>query len=226
MQMKRSKVLLALVIALNLTAAACAADLSDTYYFSFDYRSFTLNKDGIRYEMPENSSYRVIPRLKGTEVWTRFQIPNEVKTLLNWSATAVVKSSDGPSAGVALICESERSSLTIAPDGSGAMKVFDDTKVIWSSRFQVKNFAFPANLALLRDANGSFTAYVDGRLVAASIREYDVKTPKTSPITSAAFVTESLASDPGKAGVLYEKLDVSASGRRVVVNIFGEQVVE
>jgi hypothetical protein len=210
-----------LVLSIVLFASSClfAADATapqdERFKRSFDIKDFRLNQDGMKYEVPENAAYRIIPRLKNTEIWSGFPVPSEAKSYLEWVVTAIVRGSDGPAAGVALWGESDGFALYVYPDGKGVLRQYENRKSVWTKEFSIENFAFPANLTIWRDANGSVIAKVDGVVVAMKLLDVDVSKPKTTEVTSVSFATRATA---GKTGVsaTYEKLDVEGWGTRDV----------
>lgn len=200
--------------------AADAPSASERYVRSYSIRDFKLNQDSLKYEVPENAAYRITPRLKKTEVLTSFGVPQESQGYLEWVATAIVRGSDGPAAGIGLWGAGDGYVLYLFPDGSGAMRQYQDKKSVWSKEIKIANFAYPANLTLWRDANGSVIAKVDGVVVAARLFDVDVKAPKTPKITSVSFVTRS--SEKVGGSVFYEKLDIEAWGTKGIANLFKE----
>ena len=209
-----------LVLALVLFGSSClfaadpAAVTGERFKRSFDTKDFRLNQDGLKYEVPENAAYKIIPRLKNAEIWTHFPIPAEAGSYLEWIVTAIVRASDGPAAGVALWGESNGFALYVYPDGRGFLRQYEGKKSVGTKEFTVQNFAYPANLTIWRDANGSIVAKVDDVVVAVHLLDVDVQTPKTTGVTSVSFATIASGAANGKNGVSYERLDVEGWGKR------------
>ena len=223
--MKKIFRILLLVLALVLSASSplLAADTGaspdERFRRTFDARDFRLNQDGLKYEVPENAAYKIIPRLKNTEIWTHFAVPSEAKSYLEWTVTAIVRGSDGPAAGVALWGESDGYALYVYPDGKGMLRQYEGKKPVWTKEFSVQSFAYPANLTILRDANGSVLAKVDDAVVAVKLLDVDVRKPKTTDVVSASFATRRAGGRDG-ASASYERLDVEGWGTRDVSRLF------
>ncbi len=217
------KIFLVLVLVLFCSSCLLAADpatvTAERFKRSFDVKDFTLNQDGLKYEVPENAGYKIIPRLKNTEVWTNFPIPAEAKSYLEWTVTAIVRASEGPAAGVALWGENSGFALYVYPDGRGLFRQYEEKKPVWTQEFSIRNFAYPANLTIWRDKNGSIVAKVDDFVVAVHLLDVDVRKAKTTEVTSVSFATH--ATD-GKSGTSasYERLDVEAQGVRDALRLF------
>jgi hypothetical protein len=198
-----------------LFAADAAAPQSEQFKRSFGIKDFRLNQDGMKFEVPENAAYRISPRLRNTEVWSGFPVPSEAKSYIEWIVTATVRGSDGPAAGVALWGESDGFALYVYPDGKGLLRQYENRKAVWTKEFSIENFAFPADLSIWRDANGSVIAKVDGIVVALKLLDADMRKPKTTDVTSVSFATRATGGKTGGAAV-YEKLDVEGWGTRDV----------
>ncbi|MDL2264555.1 hypothetical protein LJC31_07880 [Synergistaceae bacterium OttesenSCG-928-I11] len=217
-----------LILAFALFSSSClfAADTAEVpaerFKHSFDAKNFKLNQDGMKYEVPENAAYKIIPRLKNTEIWTNFPVPSEAKSYLEWVVTAIVRGSDGPGAGVALWGESDGFALYVYPDGRGLLRQYEGKKPVWTKEFSVKNFAYPANLTIWRDANGSIVAKVDGIVVATKLLDVDVRKPQTTEVTSVSFATRATGGKSG-ASASYEKLDVEGWGTRDTSHLFKDR---
>jgi hypothetical protein len=213
------KIFLTLSIVLFVSSCLFAADTTapqdERFKRSFGAKDFRLNQDSMKYEVPENAAYRIIPRLKNTDVWSGFPVPSEAKSYIEWVVTAVVRGSDGPAAGVALWGESDGFALCVYPDGKGFLRQYENKKAVWTKEFSIENFAFPANLTIWRDANGSVIAKVDGVVIAMKLLDVDTRRPKTTDVTSVSFATRATGGKTGGAAT-YEKLDVEGWGTRDV----------
>lgn len=205
------------------TTPGAMAEQPEKYVHAFTTKDFKLNQDGLKYEVPENGAYRIVPRLKSSEIWTHFPIADEHSSYLEWRVTSVVRAAENPAAGVAIWGETTGYALYVFPDGKGYLRQYENRKSVWTANFTVTNFSYPANLTLWRDANGSIIAMVDGTVVAVKLFPVDVKTPATEKIASVSFATCSTASKTGSP-VFYEKLDVEAWGKKAVVDLFDEML--
>lgn len=209
---------LALCALLFCSAPASSADgeaNADSWSAIIDRRNFVHNQDSIKYELPENSGYRIIPRLKNTEVWTRYAVAAAAGDLLEWDVTTSVISSDGPAAGVALWGDDDGYALYLFPDGRGSFKQHAGKKAVWTNDFTVQNFSYPADLTIHRDKNGSMIASVNGSVVAIRLLEYDVSAPKSTPVREVSFATVTPTPER-KAGVLYDRIVIKAGGTRPI----------
>lgn len=211
------KFFLALALVLLASSCLCAADsaavTAERFQRSLGANDFRLNQDALKYEVPENGAYKIIPRRKNSEVWTNFPVPSETRSYLEWIVTAIVRASDGPAAGVALWGENDGFSLCVYPDGRGLLRRHEGKKAVWTKEFTVQNFAYPANLTIWRDANGSVVAKVDEAVVAAHLLDVDAQKPKTTEVISVSFATRAAGSKSG-ASASYERLDVEGWGTR------------
>lgn len=220
--MKRT--ILLMLVLLAFASVACAADVApvaERYARSYGFADFKLNQDSMKYEVPENAAYRIMPRLKRTEIWTGFAVPQESQEYLEWVVTAVVRASDGPAPGVGIWSESDGHVLCIFPDGTGALRQYEGKKSVWSKEIKIENFSYPANLTLWRDANGSIIAKVDGIVVAAKLLDVDIQKPQTPKVTSICFATRS-ATAKAEGSAYYEKLDIEGWGKRNLSHLFKE----
>lgn len=216
--MKRSvyAILLAFAI-LSASQALCFGADMDTYGKVYGAGDFKMNQDGSKLEVPTEGGYMVTPRMKRSEVWTRFEVPADARQLLEWIVTASAVASTGASPGVALIGDEVAYSLSIAADGKGALRRYEEKKVAWSGEFAIENFSYPAELTIHRDKNGSVEARVNGVILALDLRPYAVGRPNAPAITHVAFAT---ASPTGTGSATYEKLNVSANGKIDIEDLF------
>lgn len=215
------RIIAACLLLLALTSQLFAADTraaGETFARTYDTKDFKVNQDSVKQEMPVNGAYKVAPRRKGLEVWSSFTVPDDASDLLEWTATAVVLSSEGATPGVALLCGGGVSALFVAPDGSGSLRRYDGKKTVWSSEFKIENFSYPADLTIHRDCNGSIEARVDGAIVALELAPYAVGRPKTERVSAVSFATMA-TSKAGEAAV-YERLEVTAKGKRDFDSLF------
>lgn len=187
---------------------------ADRYEKVFGIRDFRMNQDGLRYEMPENGACKILPRLKNTAVWTHFQVPSKERARSEWNVKAVVRRSEGSAAGVGVWMGDKGYSFYLYPDGRGSLQYYEGRKSVWRSSVEIKNFTYPANLSLRRDANGSIIAEVDDMVATTKLFAIDVKEPRLNDVTSVSFSTHSPASMSGQSGaaVFYERLEVKAWG--------------
>ena len=215
------------ILLFSLHSTALAADSTEQperYKRDFVFRDFRTNQDGMKYEIPENGAYKIMPRLKNTAVWTHFQIPTAEQPKIEWSAKAVVRSSEGSAAGVGLWMGNNGYCFYLYPDGKGSLQYYEGKKSVWRASVEIKNFRYPASLGLRRDANGSILAEVDGMVAATRLLAIDVKEPKLSNVSSVSFATHSLAAMParGNAAVAYERLEVEGWGLKATEDRFDE----
>ena len=227
--MKKIFACLAIVTALlsSFPHAAFAADAPgqpERYKRSFVFKDFRMNQDAVRYEVPENGAYKIMPRLKNIAVWTNFQVPTADQAKLEWSVNAVVRSSEGSAAGVGLWMGDNGYCFYLYPDGKGSLQHYEGKKSVWRSNVEIKNFRYPASVRLRRDANGSILAEVDGMVAAVRLLAIDIKEPKLSNVTSVSFATHSPASLParGSAAAIYERLEVEGWGVKAAEDRFDE----
>lgn len=216
---RAAKLLVAAAILALAATSACA------YERVYDSRDFKLNQDSIKYEVPENGAYKIIPRMKNADVWTRFVVPDDASKLADWSATAIVLGVDGASAGIAYFGDTAAAVLTVAPGGAGVLREISGRKTVWKQEFKIENFAYPANLTLRRDGNGSFIAEVDGRYVAARLMPVAVGEMKAWPVRSVSFATRT-DGERKNAYVSYERLEVKADGASTSASSLFEQLTK
>ena len=178
---------------------------------SFGTADFKVNQDALKYETPEGGMYKVTPRMGNAVVWTRFALPESAWRFKEWTATAVVNSSERSGAGVGLWSGENCYVLFIYPDGHGAMRYYEGKKTVWGAEVKVANFAYPAQVSLRRDSNGSMLGMVNGAVAASRLFAVDLKKTGIPTVTAVSFATFSQAK-PDNASVIYEKLDVEARG--------------
>ena len=210
----------------SVVLAADSTEQPERYKRDFAFRDFRTNQDAMRYEIPENGAYKIMPRLKNTAIWTQFQIPTTEQPKIEWSVKAVVRSSEGSAAGVGLWMGNNGYCFYLYPDGKGSLQYYEGKKSTWRTSVEIKNFRYPASLRLRRDANGSILAEVDGMVAATRLLAIDVKEPKLSNVTSASFATHSPAAMParGNTGVTYERLEVEGWGLKATEDRFEELI--
>lgn len=209
--MELKKIIAAAAALVALCGSASAAEIS--YRAEHDASNFRYNQDSIRYEAPDSGAFRISPRLKNTDVWTRFAVPSDQAKLTEWRATAHIRGSDGPAVGVALVGAEASISLIVFPDGRGALRTHEGRRVAQETEFTITGMTFPAAAMIWRDGNGSAVAVINDAIVASIVSGADFSSPKTFDVEAAAFVTVSDGSSSDRASAFYEKLTVEAGGR-------------
>lgn len=209
--MKLKKIFAAAAAIFALCGSAGAAEV--TYRAEHDASNFHYNQDSIRYEAPDSGAFRISPRLKNTDVWTRFEVPSDQAKLTEWRATAQIRGSDGPAAGVALVGPEASISLVLFPDGHGSLRIHEGRKISRDVPFNIAGLTFPATATIWRDFNGSAIAVVNDAIVASILNETDFSSPKLFDVSAAAFVTISDRSSSDRASAFYDKLTIEAGGR-------------
>ncbi|MDR1885376.1 MAG: hypothetical protein LBQ56_03815 [Synergistaceae bacterium] len=211
---KGLKKFLCLAAAVAAAVASCAGEArsaEERYRSVFTARDFGMNRDAVKNEIPENGAYRISSRVPNADIWTSFAIPDEEQTYAEWVVTARVRGSEGPASGVGLRSEEGSYALCAYPDGVGQLAYFvDGRKSEWTSDFKIKNFAYPVNMSLWRDANGSVIARVNGVVVAARLAEPDLKGKRPGRVVSVFFATRS--KDGSGASAIYETIAVEGWG--------------
>jgi hypothetical protein len=197
-------------------AALAASDAPETparFSYSIDARNFTVTRDAVKLEAPQDGMLRVAPRARGSVVWTHFPLPEESRGHREWIVTASVGASAGAGGGVGMWYDDGGYVLLLFPDGNGYMRYYDGKSVLWSAEVKAANFAWPARLSLVRDVNGSVTGRVDDAIVGARLLPVDLKRRALPKVKSLSFVTQNLpGTNSGYA--LYEKLDAEAYGAK------------
>jgi hypothetical protein len=209
-----------LFAAVFLPSAGRAAEPQAGYSRTFGAADFRTNQDALKYEIPENGRYKIIPRSTNSTVATQFQLPEDAWRYREWVVTANVSSSEMAGAGVSVWNDEGGCALLIFPDGSGFMRYYAGRDAAWTAEIKIANFSYPARISLARDANGSMLGRVNDIIVAARIVPLDLKNMKPSLIKSVAFSTSSTAGR-GKSAAFYESLDVQAWGLTQSGNLFG-----
>lgn len=194
--------------------SSCVFAASDEYVKKYGAQNFTINQDALKYEIPERGLYKVIPRLKDSAVWTQFAVPEKTgATFKEWQIEAVVKDSDGAGAGVAIWFSDRGYAFYLFPDGGGYLRCFEGKKATWSSEVRVRNFAYPARLALYLDPNGSVIAKLDDKVCATCLFEVDLNKSAQEDVTSASFVTHSEKNRSGLAAY-FESMEIRGWNKR------------
>ncbi|MDR3321794.1 MAG: hypothetical protein LBS93_05035 [Synergistaceae bacterium] len=208
-----------LLAALFPPAPARAAEPQGGYSRSFGTADFRTNQDALKYEIPENGRYKIIPRSRNSTVSTRFPIPDNAWGYREWIVTAKVSSAEGAGAGVEVRNDEGGYALLLFPDGSGSMRYYAGKSAVWAAEIKVAGFSLPARISLTRDVNGSMLGKVNDVIVAARILPLDLKNIDPPPIKSVAFCTSSPAGR-GSAEAVYEGLDVQAWGVKTNRSLF------
>lgn len=212
--MKRYLGLFILCVAVLTAVRAAHAEVPvSEFSVVIDKSYFRLNRDATKTEMPEDGGCRVLPRRAGVTVWTRASVPNDRRSLQVWNAAAVVRSLNGAAGGVSIHGIDRSAVLMLYPEGRGVMRITEGKQSLYRREFELKNLSYPARLEIVRDMNGSFTASVNGAVVACFMEEVDYNEPKTWDVTSAGFATFK-ETESENASVLYDRIEISAYGRR------------
>ena len=198
----------------SIAPADGAEQSSPGWQQKFTVKDFKFNQNALRYEIPEGSLYKIMPRLRDSMASTHFQVPLNASSLLQWEVTATVADSDNTGAGVGLWSgDNQGYVFYLFPQGDGFIRYVDGKKAIWTAEIFVRNFSYPARMTIVRDPNGSVVAKVNDIIVA--LRQYDADLTAAAPdkITSVSFVT---ISSPKAAGfpAYYESLEARAWGER------------
>ncbi|MDR1965846.1 MAG: hypothetical protein LBQ36_03985 [Synergistaceae bacterium] len=193
-------------------AGAGEALQGDGFDHTFGPSSFKMNRDAVKEETVENGLFKVVPRLTGSTVFSRFALPEYGQGRFEWTATASVSGSRGSAAGVGLWNADDGYVFCVYPDGSSFLRRYERNSVSWSQAAKISGFSFPANLTIWIDANGSVLAMTNGVVVAAKLADIDLKKKASERMTSASFVT---ASPPGNAAMSahYRSLRVRATAK-------------
>ncbi|MDR3333185.1 MAG: hypothetical protein LBT08_11210 [Synergistaceae bacterium] len=212
------RIMRALCLFLILAAAgACEAAQGDVggesaarYKNIFGARDFKMNRDAVKNEIPENGAYKIEPRVSNSDIWTSFAIPDDAQLYPEWMVTARLRSSNGPAAGVGFETVSGGYAAYVFPDGKGTLECYDGRKTKWKSDFNLKNFAYPINISLWRDSNGSIIARAGGIVVAVRLLDADFKSLNAERVKSVFFVTHARGNNGGAA--VYEALSAEGWG--------------
>lgn len=186
---------------------------------TYTMSDFRANRDAVKYEIPENGIYKIVPRTKNTGLWTHFLLPDAARNYAEWAVTANVRASEGPAVGVGLWNGDDGYALFVFPDGNGFFNCYEKKKPVWTDAFVVANLAFPARVTIERDANGSMMARINGTVVSARLLDVDYKKPKATGVTSVSFATHSQKTVAGYPA-LYESLYVQGWGAREAQSLF------
>jgi hypothetical protein len=187
----------------------------ERFELSFGQGDFRVTQDAVRYELPENGMYKIIPRSRNSMVWTQFPLPENASRYKEWTVTANVNSSEGAGAGVGVWYDDGGYMLLFFPDGRGLMRYYEGKSVGWSSEIKVANFAFPAKVSITRDVNGSMIGRVNEAIVAVRLVGVDLKKTKLPMVKSVSFATLSQGQS-GTGSATYERLDVQAWGQNEI----------
>ena len=179
---------------------------------AYTAKDFRENRDAVKSEIPDDGAYRIVPRIANADIRTNFPIPEGEQAYSEWVVTARLRSSKGPAAGVGMTTGAGDYAAYVYPDGRGALWYSDGEKSEWTSDFTIKNFAFPANISLWRDANWSVILRVNGAVAAVRLVTIDLKVSETSPVKSVFFATRS--KDSSGAFAVYEAIAVEGWGTR------------
>jgi hypothetical protein len=179
---------------------------------AFTAKDFKENRDAIKSEVPDDGAYRIVPRTANANIRTSFPIPENEQTYAEWVVTARLRNSKGSAAGVGMATGAGDYAAYVYPDGRGMLWYSDGKKSEWTSDFTIKNFAFPANISLWRDANGSVILRINGAVAAVRLITVDLKVSDTSPVKSVFFATRS--KDSSGAFAVYEAIAVEGWGAR------------
>lgn len=209
--MASALILSSLFVTPHVFAATVSPDSSARYEQLFDQKNFKLGQDGVKFELPESGMLKVMPRLSDTAVFTRFDLPQEAQLYKEWIATASVYTSESPASGVGLWNGDKGHVFYVYPDGSGRLEYLEGIKTEWDTAVKLKNFTYPAQISIERDAGGNIVARVNDIIVAARIFEVDLKKPKLPVVTAVSFVTHS-TTKRADAAVWFESLKVRSWG--------------
>jgi hypothetical protein len=208
--------LIVTVLVLVMPGAAFSADGQNVsagrYRGVYTAKDFRMNRDAVKSEIPENDAYRIVPRVANADIWTAFPIPDDEQSYAEWVVTARLKGSSGPATGVGMQTEKGEYVVCVYPDGRGTLGFFEGKRAGWTSDFTMKNFAYPANISLWRDINGSVIARVNGAVVAVRLFAVDLAGLRHDRVTSVFFATRSRGGSGEYA--LYEAIAVEGWGAK------------
>lgn len=200
---------IALATSVSLSAASDATGGEGRFRHSFGADNFAVTRDAVKLEAPQDGMFKIAPRGRNNAVWTYFQLPDDARRHREWSVTALVNSSSGAGGGVGMWYDDGGYVLLLFPDGQGFMRYYEGKRVAWSAEVKAANFAWPARLSLVRDANGSVVGRVNDAVIGARLIAVDLKRRALPLVKSVSFATQAI-SGSGSGYALYERLDVDA----------------
>jgi hypothetical protein len=201
----------ACLLAHGAAVSAAVSEKQERFSYRIGADNFTVTRDAVKLESPENGMFKIMPRVRNSIAWTQFPLPESAWRQREWAVTAGVFSSAGAGAGVGMWGDDGGYALILFPDGRGFMRYYEGKNAVWSDEVKTANFSWPARLSLARDTNGSVIGRVNGAIVGVRLLGVDLKKRALPMIKSVSFATQASGTDGGYA--LYESLDVEAWGQ-------------
>ena len=193
-------------------AASGEAAAQERFRHRIGAESFTVTRDAVKLETPENGMFKVMPRVRNSIAWTYFPLPESAWRQRECVVTASVNSSSGAGGGVGMWGDDGGYVLLMFPEGHGFMRYYKGKSAVWSVDVNAVNFSWPAQLSLALDTNGSVVGRVNGAIASVRLQGLDLKKKALPMIKSVSFATQ--ASSSANAGyALYESLDIEAWGQ-------------